>query len=271
MSKASNLLRLDAAGFRVPAFVVLPADLFAAFLSGLQMSDRPGNPRLAQSIMDAALPAPLAQQILQTVQRLPHPDSLLAVRSSMAGEDTARHSFAGQLDTFLNVRGDEALLSAVKACWASAYGERALAYRRQHGLPLDPVVMEVIIQAMIPAQASGVIFTVDPVARDPRWMLVSATEGLGEALVQGQVAGETGRVNRETGEVVGAGRILEPAHLTELAGDHFFVAQQLILTEGRALGTSWNGEGIAPLAVQRHASLVDLADLVDSAGGDELE
>jgi len=151
------------------------------------------------------------------VQQLPHPDGALAVRSSMAGEDSARHSFAGQLDTFLNVHGDEAILAAVRACWASAYGERATAYRRQQGLPLDPVVMEVIIQEMIPAEAAGVIFSVDPVARDPRWMLVSATEGLGEALVQGQAAGETYRINRETGEVAGQGRILESAHLAELA------------------------------------------------------
>ena len=216
MSKASNLRHLETAGFPVPAFTVLPPDLLASFLSALNAEALPAARGAAQAIVEAPLPAPLARQILQAVNQLPQPSGPLAVRSSMAGEDSARHSFAGQLDSFLNVSGDEALLAAVKACWASAYSHRALAYREQHGLPLEPVVMEVIIQEMIPAEISGVIFTVDAAARDPRWMLISAAEGLGEALVQGQVAGETYRINRETGEVAGSGRLLAPARLAQL-------------------------------------------------------
>jgi phosphohistidine swiveling domain-containing protein len=216
MSKASNLRRLEAAGFRVPAFIVLPPDLLASFLSTLNGEALPAARRTAQRIVEAPLPAPLAQQILQAVSQLPQPLARLAVRSSLAGEDSARYSFAGQLDSFLNVSGKEAILSAVKACWASAYGDRALAYRRQHGLPLEPVVMEVIIQEMIPAEISGVIFTVDAAARDPRWMIISATEGLGEALVQGQVAGETYRLNRETGDATGSGQLLGSARLAQL-------------------------------------------------------
>jgi pyruvate,water dikinase len=217
MSKASNLLRLSESGFRVPDFVVLPAELLASFLSAQPFNASTDLSLKAGQIRAAAFSESLTQRILEIVRRLPQPNGLLAVRSSMAGEDSAHHSFAGQLDSFLNVSGEAAILNAVKDCWASAYGERALAYRQQNDLPLEPVVMEVIVQMMIPAQASGVIFTVDPVARDPRWMLVSVTEGLGEALVQGQVAGETYRIHRETGEVVGDGHTLEKARLNELA------------------------------------------------------
>jgi pyruvate,water dikinase len=158
-------------------------------------------PLTAQAVRDAPLPAPLADEILQLARQLPA--GPLAVRSSMAGEDSAGRSFAGQLDSFLNVRGDEALLTSVKACWASAYGERALAYRQHHGLAIENVSLEVVVQEMVPAETSGVVFTADPIARDPRWMVISGVKGLGEALVQGEVAGETWRVNRETGECVG--------------------------------------------------------------------
>ncbi len=209
MSKASNLSALRAAGFRVPPFVVIPATLFDSFLQTL------AAPLTASHIIEAWWPAQLAETILKQVRELS--TGPWAVRSSMTGEDSARHSFAGQLDSFLNVTGDEALLSAVRACWASAYGDRVLAYRQQHGLRAERVEMEVIVQVMVPAEVSGVVFTADPVARDPRWMVVAATAGLGEALVQGQVAGDTYRINHDTGEVIGSEGALSREQLDSLA------------------------------------------------------
>jgi len=208
MSKASNLQKLRDNRFRVSSFVLIPVNIFDEFRAGI-----PGN-LTSEAIIRAPMPEPLAEQILEIVRQLP--DEELAIRSSMADEDSARHSFAGQLDSFLNVRGTDAVLSAVKACWASAYGERAQAYRKEHDLRDDRIVMEVVVQVMVPAQASGVIFTADPVARDPRWMMISAAEGLGEALVQGQAAGETYRVNRENDEVEGQGNVLKREQIAEL-------------------------------------------------------
>jgi len=208
MSKASNLHRLRDNGFRVPPFVLIPAHVFDDFRSGLSGDIN------AENMIRAPLPEPLAKQILEIIHQLPITD--LAIRSSMADEDSARHSFAGQLDSFLNIRGSDAVLAAVKACWASAYGERARAYRKENNLPDDKITLEVIAQVMVPAEVSGVIFTADPVARDPRVMMISAVEGLGEALVQGQVAGETYRVNRERGEVEGDGEIIEREPIAEL-------------------------------------------------------
>lgn len=202
MSKASNLQVLKEAGLPVPPFVAIPAKVFDSFRAALPA------PLNRQDILPTPLPKDLVAQILQYAHQLPN--APLAVRSSMAGEDSARYSFAGQLDSFLNVTGDEPILTAVKACWGSAYSERALAYRTEHKLPAEPVEMEVILQVMVPAQVSGVIFTADPVARDPRWMMISAGSGLGEALVQGAVAGETIRVHRESGTIEGAAEFLSP-------------------------------------------------------------
>src|SRR5258708_39928302 len=97
----------------------------------------------------------------------PRADGALVVRSSGSAEDSARYSFAGQFDSFLNVRGDKGLVSAVNACWASAYGERALAYRKQHRLSSGPIWVEVILQAMVPAGKAGGFFTAQPFARAP--------------------------------------------------------------------------------------------------------
>lgn len=207
MSKASNLQTLTNAGYRVPRFVVIPAVVFDSFRADLP------TPPSAQDILNAPLPARIAEQ-LRTLART-FQGSALAVRSSMAAEDSARHSFAGQLDSFLNVQGEDAVLEAVKACWASAYSERALAYRRENQLD-DQVVMEVILQEMILADASGVIFTADPVARDPRWMMLSAVFGLGDKLVQGDVSGETLRIRRENGEIEGVNTLLSADELSEL-------------------------------------------------------
>lgn len=208
MSKASNLQTLTNAGYRVPRFVIIPAVVFDSFRADLP------TPPSAQDILNAPLLAPIAEQLRSLAGTLQ--GSPLAVRSSMADEDSARHSFAGQLDSFLNVQGEDAILEAVKACWASAYGERAIAYRREHAL--DGVVsMEVILQEMVPAQVSGVIFSADPVARDPRWTMLSVAAGLGEALVQGEVSGETLRVQRENGEMEGTTTLLTTDQIRELA------------------------------------------------------
>jgi pyruvate,water dikinase len=219
MSKASNLQKLRDANFNVPRFVLIPTHLFDEFRKGLS------EPLTADAILKAPLPDLLAEQIVNIVHQLL--DFNLAIRSSMKEEDSTFYSFAGQLDSFLNIRGSEAVLTAVKACWASAYGERAQTYRRENNLSNHTITMEVIVQVMVPSEVSGVLFTADPVARDPRWMMISASKGLGEALLQGQVTGETVRVNRLdgeiqvagdvlTGEVMSKGDVLKPVHIQSL-------------------------------------------------------
>ena len=111
----------------------------------------------------------------------------VAVRSSATAEDLADASFAGQQDTYLNVRGDDALLDAVRRCWASLWTERAVAYRAEQGIDARTVAMAVVVQKMVEADAAGVLFTANPANGRRQETVVAAAWGLGEAVVGGLV------------------------------------------------------------------------------------
>lgn len=112
--------------------------------------------------------------------------SAVAVRSSATAEDLPDLSFAGQQDTFLNVIGEAALLQAVVACWSSLWTARAIGYRARHGIASEGIALAVIVQAMVQSQASGVLFTANPLTGLRNQVVIDATLGLGEALVSGQ-------------------------------------------------------------------------------------
>lgn len=112
----------------------------------------------------------------------------VAVRSSAGAEDGSESSFAGQFDTILNVKGEQAFADAVKRCWASASGQRAEAYRgRSNGADSVPVRMAVLVQCMIPARAAGVAFSANPLTGAREEVVIEATIGLGDALVSGEI------------------------------------------------------------------------------------
>ena len=121
----------------------------------------------------------------------------VAVRSSATAEDLPQASFAGQQESFLNVRGDEALLESVKECWASLWTARALAYRERMGIDNSVVSMAVVVQAMVPAEVSGILFTANPTTGARDELLVNASFGLGEAIVSGQVTPDSYLLDRE--------------------------------------------------------------------------
>jgi rifampicin phosphotransferase len=110
-----------------------------------------------------------------------------AVRSSATAEDSPTMSFAGQYDTYLNISGLPAILLHVSKCWASLFTGRAVTYRMQNGIDERTVSMAVVIQRMVDAQASGVLFTADPITGHRKVSSVEAVPGLGDALVSGFV------------------------------------------------------------------------------------
>ena len=120
----------------------------------------------------------------------------VAVRSSATAEDLPTLSFAGQQDTYLNIRGDDAVLDAVTRCWASLWNPRAVAYRDEHGVSHDDVALAVVVQELVPADASGILFTADPVTGTRTETVINASWGLGEAVVGGQVTPDTVTVTR---------------------------------------------------------------------------
>lgn len=188
--KGANLVRLARAGFPVPDGFIITTAAYRAFVTTERIGQAQIDPAQLQTRISAApISADLGAQILAAFDKLGAPT--VAVRSSGTAEDLASASFAGQHDTFLDVSGAEALLTAVRACWASLWSPRAVAYRREHGWgdgnEYDPdLALAVVVQRMIPSDAAGVVFTANPLTGDRAETVISAVRGLGERLVSGQ-------------------------------------------------------------------------------------
>jgi pyruvate,water dikinase len=196
--KGASLARMAALGLPVPPGFVVPAAALAralrdagsvARLRGLLASadgDRlEGVAAEAQQIVRAsALDDGLREAIAARCAELG--DVPVAVRSSACSEDSEAASYAGQQETYLNVRGAESVCEHVRECWASFFAERALFYRRRKG-SLDDLGMAVVVQRLVEPDRAGVLFTIDPVRGRKDQMIVEAVFGLGEAVVSGHV------------------------------------------------------------------------------------
>lgn len=221
--KALNLRRLADAGFPVPAFVTVPAAEYATFVTeadlGAPIYDalREDTPASASRTIRAAFArARLGRRQRQRILDLVAPlaDARVAVRSSATAEDLPDLSFAGQLDSFLDVRGPDAILDAVVACWSSVWTERAIAYRQRNEVPHTGIAVAVVVQRLVDAEASGVLFTANPLTGRRGETVIDATFGLGEALVQGQVIPDSFVVDTATGIVLQRTLAGEVASLT---------------------------------------------------------
>ncbi|WP_398866352.1 rifamycin-inactivating phosphotransferase [Streptomyces parvus] len=159
-------------------------------LAGADPDDRQAVRTLSAEVRgaveEAGIPGDLAAEITGAVARFGE-GAAYAVRSSATAEDLPTASFAGQQDTYLNVVGPAAVLQHVSRCWASLFTERAVIYRRRNGIDDRTVRMAVVVQRMVLPDASGVLFTADPVTGHRRTATVDAGFGLGEALVSGLV------------------------------------------------------------------------------------
>ncbi|MEW5530692.1 rifamycin-inactivating phosphotransferase [Streptomyces virginiae] len=142
--------------------------------------------QIRRAIEETAAPDDLAAAITRALARSGE-RAAYAVRSSATAEDLPTASFAGQQDTYLNVVGPAAILRHISRCWASLFTERAVTYRRRSGIDHRTVHMAVVVQQMVLPDASGILFTADPLTGDRRSATVDAGFGLGEALVSGLV------------------------------------------------------------------------------------
>jgi pyruvate,water dikinase len=153
---------------------------------------------LAQS----TIPEDVAALIEESYNELGKGDAPVAVRSSATAEDLPEMSFAGQMETYLNVCGGANVLGAVKRCWGSLWTARALSYRAQHGIRPEDVSIAVVVQQLVPADVAGVLFTANPMTGARDQMMLNAARGLGEAIVGGQVTPDTIVVAKQTGALV---------------------------------------------------------------------
>ncbi|MEU6775203.1 phosphoenolpyruvate synthase [Streptomyces sp. NPDC046759] len=210
--KAENLHTLANSGFHVPTWSVLGLDVFAEFCrasgldeqlvrlltDGWQSEARRVAEEIARLIEAAPLPERVGEVIALAYRQAG--GGAVAVRSSGAEEDGARHSFAGQFDSFLNIHGLDEVTAHVRRCWASGFSERSLRYRAQRRLPPDAAGVAVIVQRMVPAECSGVLLSADPTTGRSDRHVVSAVYGLGEGLVSGAVDADTVVLDAATGE-----------------------------------------------------------------------
>ena len=180
--KGASLARMTGLGLPVPEGFVVPAECLAAVVDAEALrAALPDHERAQDIVAGASVPAEIAEAYAALGENPP-----VAVRSSACAEDSETASYAGQQETYLHVRGAQAVSDRVRDCWASFFSERAIFYRQRKG-SLDDLGMAVVVQRMVRADVAGVLFTCDPVRGRRDRMVVEAVLGLGEAAVSGQV------------------------------------------------------------------------------------
>jgi len=215
--KGANLGEMWGAGFPVPnGFAVTTAsyDLFIEkndvagkineILKPVDVNDsdalQSASEKIQRLVEKCEVPNEVSTEVIKSYKKLSglFKTALVAVRSSATAEDLPGMSFAGQQATYLNVKGQNNLLVAVRDCWASLFTARAIFYRAQNKINTSKVKISVIVQKMVQSDVSGVMFTINPVNNDKDRIIVDAVWGLGEMIVQGAVIPDHYVVQKET-------------------------------------------------------------------------
>jgi pyruvate,water dikinase len=210
-AKAANLSRLVASS-RVPPGFCLSATAYALWLEQTRREPAAASVPAIPSALYSALAASYGD----LGKRCGVANPSVAVRSSAVDEDGSMHSFAGQYETSLHVVGVDAVAEAVLRCWNSAHTERARTYRRQQGMSETPGWLAVLVQQLVPADAAAVVFSANPVTGDRTEVVINASWGLGESIVNGTVTPDT-YVIRKADLTVVSRVIAEKRRMTVLA------------------------------------------------------
>jgi pyruvate,water dikinase len=216
--KGASLGEMSSIGLPVPGGFVVTSHAFRQFLietgieqnlfEDLERLDVDDNRALEQAaktaknaVMKVKMPVKLKEKIKEAYKRLDSGNMVVAVRSSATAEDLPDASFAGQQETFLNIRGEKALLDAVQKCWASLYGARAIYYRAKQGFDDRSVNIAVVIQQLVNSEKAGVMFTSHPVTGE-QLTIIEGSWGLGESVVSGSVSPDKYVFDQRTGKVI---------------------------------------------------------------------
>ncbi|HEV2656235.1 MAG TPA: PEP/pyruvate-binding domain-containing protein, partial [Ktedonobacteraceae bacterium] len=215
--KAANLGEMLRAGLPVPPgfcvttaayALVAGASNLESILTELTTTPVGDTARLTQlasatrgRLLAAPIPANISEAILAAYRALG--DGVpVAVRSSATAEDLPYASFAGQQDTYLNILGEDALIDAVRRCWASLWTDRAVSYRASNAIDPHSVRLAVAVQRMVASTVAGILFTANPLTGKRRQAVIDASPGLGEAVVSGAVNPDHFVVTTASGEIV---------------------------------------------------------------------
>ncbi len=215
--KGANLGEMTTAGFPVPPGFVLTTAAYDVFVQAHDLQQRIVDLASEVSADDPQSSEEASKKIKQLFLGAEIPDDIVsalfsaygdlgevpvAVRSSATAEDLPDASFAGQQETYLNVQGKDALLEAVKHCWASLWTARAISYRMHQDIAPATLSLAVVVQLLIPSDSAGILFTANPVDGERDHVLINATWGLGEAIVAGQVTPDTVIVDKSNQEIL---------------------------------------------------------------------
>ncbi len=214
--KGANLGEMANAGFPIPPGFVVVSDAYfkhldhnnlrqqiKSILDGLNVDDNEKLNKASEDIksliFSGEMPPEIQQEVKSQYEKLNEKlgkECYVAVRSSATAEDLPTASFAGQQSTYLNIKGSDNVLEAVKECWASLFEPRAIYYRVQNKFEHMKVGLAVVVQLMVQSERSGVMFTVDPISQDRNVMTIEGAYGLGETVVSGQVTPDTYHVSK---------------------------------------------------------------------------
>ncbi len=220
--KGANLGEMTQAGFPVPSGFIITVSAYEKFLTDNKLRDAigrslndldVGNSKdlekaakdIQKRIVRGVFPREIALEVVRAYFKLgtgilKHP--VVAVRSSATAEDLPGASFAGQQETFLNVQGEANLIEKVKEAWASLFTARAIFYRATNHFDHFKVGIAIPVQKMVESDASGIMFTIDPVTNDKGKIVIEAIFGLGELVVQGAVTPDQYEVDKKTGKII---------------------------------------------------------------------
>ncbi len=214
--KGASLGEMAQAKFPVPPGFVVLAGAFKRFLAETDLNvevsailkkvnykdinsvDKASN-QIRDLIADAKFPQDIGEEIKKEFKKLEA--KFVAVRSSATAEDSSVASWAGELESYLNV-DEVGLLKAVKKCWSSLFTPRAIFYRFEKNLHEQEVSVAVVVQAMVQSEISGIAFTAHPVTEDRNQMVIEAGWGLGEAIVGGLITPDTYIVSKENFKIL---------------------------------------------------------------------
>jgi pyruvate, water dikinase len=236
--KAARLAELVQAGVRVPPGFVVSSDAWRDFLASgevrprleqalARVSDRSRASELEDAagharrlVSEQPFPAELAREVLAAYHDLDDEgeEPVVAVRSSATLEDAQLDSFAGQFETHLWLRGERAVITSIQLCWASLFSATGLGYAAHFGITAIDDAMAVVVQKMVHARASGVMFTLDPTNGDPSQISIEGSWGLGSAIVGGEVTPDQFVVAKPTMSVQQHVRRKEVRHVPAAEG-----------------------------------------------------
>ena len=215
--KGANLGELTNAGFPVPEAFVLTTAAYDYFIQSSDLMEKVGkelagidrnsddslaaaSDKIRAMFEECEIPQDLKKDIVSRYRILVPKGKVgfVAVRSSATAEDLPDASFAGQQETYLNVRDEEDLFDKIRKCWSSLFTARAIAYREKQGFAHEDVKLAVVVQRMVNSEFSGIMFTVDPNS-GAKQIVIEAGYGLGEAIVGGEVTPDTRGDRRRRG------------------------------------------------------------------------